>query len=145
MDARIKYLAKKVRESVENWVKYRPNHEIETGTLLGACAVASYCLWQVLKYNGIKSKLVVGQDVDGYYGHSWVEINNYVIDLTSSQFGPEYPKVLIRPKSRCNYLKSFEIESYDEYAIEIFSEWQGQSHLLYMTNIEKLIKELTPN
>lgn len=68
-------------------------------TLGGLCAVASDVLIRAFAARGIEATLVHGKFhcngwKDGGW-HCWVECNGYVVDITASQFGAQFPPVFI--------------------------------------------------
>ena len=108
----IKNIAKQVRKAFEeiaenekeysygNWKEFH-------NSLRGYCAAASVQLYYACKKKGIKLKLIEG------IGHAYNEFDDYIIDITATQFG-RYPKVHIRKKYKrppCFYKKMNEYNS----------------------------------
>ena len=61
--------------------------------LQGACAVTSFRLWEKMKAAGFRQvEMVHG------YGHAFLLWNDWLIDVTATQFG-KYPRVLIWKKT----------------------------------------------
>lgn len=53
--------------------------------LQGGCLMASYMLRYVLDKHGVSSKLMRGE-FNGCY-HWWIEVDDYIVDITATQFG----------------------------------------------------------
>lgn len=68
-------------------------------TLGGLCGVASDLLVRAFAARGITATLVYGKfhcnDWTSGGFHCWVECNGYVVDITTSQFGEQFPTVFI--------------------------------------------------
>ena len=138
----IKRLGKLIRSEVEAWVDENP--DIEPDNLLGACAIASYVLQRALVKLGYKPKFVMADSYDG--AHCWIELDDYVIDLTATQFNMSLPKVLIT-KKKYYYDSIPELNSYNSIffnrkAVSLVKNWQDQSPIKYYKEINKLIKNL---
>lgn len=133
-------LAQKVREEVEVWVY--PNSDINCVTLQGACLIASYALYQVLKANSYSPKLVLGTDWKLVSSHAWIELDGYVLDITSTQFG--YKKEVLAIKAdRYRLRKQFADTNISQYGIFERFDWGGQSPVMYKKEIKDLTKALT--
>ena len=68
-------------------------------TLAGYCLLASDLLYHRLKNKSFKPKFMVGENY--YKGHCWIEIDDYVLDITATQFGCKTKILLIKKE---NYL-----------------------------------------
>lgn len=66
-------------------------------SLSGACAVGSFIIWEILKREGHKPRLVMS--TEGCEAHCWVKLGKKVLDVTATQFG-DYPKLLIMPAQK---------------------------------------------
>lgn len=87
-------LAHKVRVAVEELANgLEPSWMIVKEDLAGMCAVASRALCTVLRNHGYKAKFVLAQYCFG--SHCWVELDGWIIDITATQFGSNYPPVHI--------------------------------------------------
>lgn len=53
----------------------------------GACAIVSTTLQEIFRKLGITATLVLSIDDDDNEGHCWVEVDEYVIDISATQFG----------------------------------------------------------
>ena len=63
----------------------------------GMCAIASYALREVLIDHEYDPKMILAVVDKTGFSHCWVELDGWVIDITATQFGPEYPNVHIVP------------------------------------------------
>ena len=54
------------------------------------CAIASATLFKEFEKHGIKSKIILNPF------HCFVKIDDKIVDITASQFGVQYPKILIK-------------------------------------------------
>lgn len=61
-------------------------------SLVGWCAKASLLLFKTLQRCGFTPKLKVWQS--GELGHCYVECDNYIIDVTASQFGGQEVEIV---------------------------------------------------
>lgn len=59
----------------------------------GLCAICSYVLFKRLRKHGYKPVLVVA------WCHAYVELENYILDVTATQFSKHWKKVVITPKT----------------------------------------------
>jgi hypothetical protein len=138
----IKKIGKFVRSNVIEWTK--DNYDIDKWNLAGACAIASYTLYKCLIKLKYKPKFIVAEGCNG--AHCWLELDNYVIDLTATQFNMALPKVLITNKNY--YFKAIpELKSYYEVkvnrsAIKSTRTWNQQSPIIYNKEIRKIIRNL---
>lgn len=95
-------LASEARKDIELLVPdYYPYN------LWGACGSASYHLMRLANISNIYPTFVGGTFItDGNdnskWGHCWIEYQNYVIDLTATQFG-SYPNINVVPKNDHHY------------------------------------------
>lgn len=135
-------LGKFIRSQVEIWTKDNP--DIDQYDLGGACAIASYTLYRCLIKLGYEPKLIMADSSCGC--HCWVELNNYIIDLTATQFNIALPKVLI--VSKFHYKKLIpELKNYktllnDKNAVKFIKTWNQQSPIIYSSKIKRLVKNL---
>ena len=95
------YIATEVRRMVTNAARCRGAATCGywDSTLGGLCGVASDLLVRELRAHGISSTLVFGEFLfsDRRYGgsHCWVECDGYIIDITATQFGEQFPPMWI--------------------------------------------------
>jgi hypothetical protein len=138
----IQKLGSFIRSQVEIWTKHNP--DIDEYDLAGACAIASYTLYRCLIKLGYQPKLIMADSGCGC--HCWVELNNYIIDLTATQFNKALPKVLI--VSKYSYkklipeLKNYKTLSNNKNAVKFIKTWDQQSPLIYLSKIRRLVKNL---
>lgn len=140
LSKRVISLAQKVRQEVEIWTY--GNRDVDNQTLCGACAVASYAIYKVLKANGYKPKFILGIDWKRTRSHAWVEIGGYVLDLTATQFSYK-SKVFIIKKRHYKLCREFTDTSKQAYALARLKSWPA-SPFMYMKEINNLVKALTP-
>lgn len=119
---------------------------IDPEDMQGACCIASYTLYRILKAKGYNCNFIMAMDKDDYEGHCYVEYENYVLDLTPKQFNIELPDILVIKKEK--YIEC--IPKLDKYvrvvsgkrAIGQFKEWtKEQNPLTYRGKIDYLIKK----
>lgn len=90
-----------VRCVVQGWVEddaFGVADEVNPHTLKGGCAIASLALHQVLEdVFGFDSTFVTVEvpDFMGLKCHCWVNLNEWTIDLTATQFDQALPDVLV--------------------------------------------------
>lgn len=106
----IRIIAEKVRKSCERFAKSNASkdYDFHNSDCLGCmCAVASFTLAHALKRNGIHCDVVHGcfYNDDGRFNgeHCWVEIGPEIVDITATQFYPNWQKVHIVEKGSPNY------------------------------------------
>lgn len=111
------------RFTIENLSKYVDKD------LCGACGIASYFLKEKIeKHYNLKVDLVLGKCFQSW--HCWLEINDYIVDVTHTQFYPESDKVSIFPTSEKDW--NWKIVCKNNKAIKHFkSKWSFQNPLLY--------------
>ena len=138
MNTKLEAIAKKVREAVE---QYAPSivDNVECGDttdLSCFCAIASHALMKAYRKNGIKASMIIGN----YCGntHCWVEADDFVIDITMTQFDNEKPKVYIVDSYKAEKIEGFEPEDCFR-SIKQMEGWEGQAPTpKYTKNILKL-------
>ena len=106
------------------------NREIEEfpSSLSGSCAIASAILFKVLKDKGHKPVFCCGEDCVS--GHCWIEVNDFVVDLTATQFrNCGYKKVNIIPKDKLHEHESYtswnQLVRYEFVPVKL--SWQHQN------------------
>ena len=143
LSKKIKYLCTYVWKRVSTWVEN--NYEI--GIYLGgACVIASYALYRILKHKGFSPTLVMAMDKNEYHGHCWVELDDTVIDLTPRQFDPDLPDILYSKRktypSRIPKIKEYINIKTNNDAIKEFDEWLiMQQPVIYKSKLNRLITE----
>lgn len=85
----IRAIATAARTWAEQYAAEHPNIG-GTHTLACYCAIASAKLWHMLRNAGINAKLVSNDH------HAFVVVDDWIVDITATQFGSEYEKVEIR-------------------------------------------------
>ena len=117
--------AKQVNISLKNSLKETFFKEIFDESLCGTCAIGSFILASRLKAYG--AVIVSGDYVvteEQYTPHCWVEIDDYIIDCTYTQFDNSYDVKVLKQSSRLGirYKKLFvatkairDISSWDDY------------------------------
>jgi len=141
-------LAHKVRKATQKLAKKLPKETFITSpNLEGYCAIASHALSRILKAYGYCPKIVFAE-LNNNGGHAWVELDEWIIDLTASQFGEpgEYSEVFIAREidsnlHRGSFHKEFEEcdygysskENWEKYLWnpkyfwdEYFQEWEDE-------------------
>lgn len=78
--------------------------------LCGMCAIGSVGLYKRLSYDlKIEQvKLVVGSYVSGWtYAHCWIKYNDYIVDITASQFDTIRNSIIVDLEENSFYLDIF--------------------------------------
>jgi hypothetical protein len=105
----IKNILPKFRQALKQFTE-SPNASgldcYKKADLACSCAIASHALAILLKFRGIENKLIFGVYIDKYLdldrlspidiNHVWVEVNDYIVDVTASQFGEK--EIVFRKK-----------------------------------------------
>lgn len=144
-------LAALTRSAVRSWIWRDQLHlsaEFDLKTLQGACGLASYTLWLLLKRMNIYSTLVMCVEDDGY-AHCWIELYDRVIDITAMQFPNIDDEIYVSDLTRTAYYMSVVGESaepmyeyVDESAIADFRKsWGRQNPFCFEDDINEFIKE----
>jgi hypothetical protein len=136
-----------IQDNVRHFVD---SHDINRTTLCGACAIASYVLYNVFRQLKVLVVFVEAsrEDALGYKAcHCWVETPHYVYDITATQFNKRksatWPTVLVMKRRDYYTIKLFQ---YDEIvkgpeALNNVSRWGcGQSPNHYPNDTQRLIK-----
>jgi hypothetical protein len=92
--------------------------------LNGACAIASFALYEFLQKQSLKCKFILGKYIDNT--HCWVELENQIIDLTATQFGSEHK--VYTPIKDDNYCPQY----YNKFALNIVRGWSYHSPYKYI-------------
>lgn len=82
----------KVAKKVRHWADKLARRKGLDPSLCGLCAKASSRLWLELKNVGIQAKLLAN------YGHVFLEVGDFVVDITATQFRSYFSPVMIVPK-----------------------------------------------
>lgn len=132
-------LARLVREHASRWVRKDAGIGTDLG---GACAIASYALWRVLKAKGHAATLVYQTDMAE--AHCWVEVYGHVIDITASQYGG--PDVAItrvgNPPDWAYAYTDFTHRRINQEAVREVKRWDDQNPLKYHRKIERLVQDI---
>lgn len=109
--------------------------------LANACACTSYLLMVLLRQKKIKSQMVVGilhppaptirkLDVSDAE-HAWVVLENKtILDVTATQYGANYPRVIVAPKGTTFWHKYTPLASGPRAVKEIISGWEWSQEKL---------------
>lgn len=67
----------------------------------GCCGWGVRIIGHYLKYEcGLQPLHMCGsRDCDGFEEHEWIQVNNYVIDITADQYPESQPKVIVSDSS----------------------------------------------
>jgi len=138
VDPEVLKLARWVRRRVKRWVLNNP--EIMTD-MTGACAIASYALYRVLRAKGWGAEFCCG--TSEWKGHCWVELNGHVLDITATQF--DGPVIAVFPIRRppmwfskaVTGLKTLQGKTAE---IEVES-WESQSPIMYRRHVRRLVQQ----
>lgn len=110
--------------------------------LCGACAVASGKLQKILKTYGIKSTLYMGYH-KSLALHCWLETDNYLVDITFTQFNYKADKVLIISKKSPKYLDYRDKKIWKKISLakHDLKYWFGSESPKYWTTIKRSITQ----
>lgn len=134
-----------VRQQVEEWFKTEHHEHINTDTLGGACAVASFALVCALKSCGHEQAQFFCSYNDTR-GHCWVEINGVVVDITATQFGSYFQKVHIFPKKQKHMwpFYNFPVTVKGLQAFDDFGQWiPCQNPDMYLSHVTKMLNNIS--
>lgn len=139
----IKDICLHVWACVNEWIKYNP--DIDQETMQGACCIASYALYRLLKRVGYSPTLVIA--MDGTEGHSWLELDGSVYDLTCKQFSKKLPDILVINKTKYKIkvpkVKRFKVIFTDRKAIAEYKRWAyPQSPDMYLNKINYMVRKV---
>jgi len=137
-------LASKVRDAVRIWTEH--SCEIDT-TLGGACAIASYTLWQAFDASEIDARFVLYNGTLG--SHCWVESDGKIFDITATQFGGPEVAVFDTSEHPDWFAEAISFDSvkdvflYDEVACKDLRGWpREQDPITYETEIYRFLNAL---
>lgn len=129
-----------VRREIEVLTK---NHctGIDPDDLCGACGIASWTLDAIYKKLGVTSEFVMGRfnknsrfDDSRYGNHCWVQVGEYIVDLTATQFGIS-ETVYIARISDTRYLP----EHFGRSAKLRLAKWGDQSQSSYKFALREIV------
>lgn len=132
----IKKEAKALRKQLDLFAK-KTSYEIYLKDLTGACSVASSRLQELLDDHGIKSVVVLADD-----SHCWLETEDYLVDITYTQFDKKSPKVLVLRKN-CekyfDYLENWEQWKSVDLKASLFLYWPKTQRPYFWDKIEAVL------
>lgn len=89
----IEHCCKKVRDVI---VKSKNETHLLNDFPFGCCRDSSIILGQILKDCGVDNVHICRKEFDYMYvSHTWLEFDNWIIDITADQFGTGYSPVLV--------------------------------------------------
>jgi predicted DNA-binding protein (UPF0278 family) len=129
---------------VRKWVD--EVYSIDPEDMQGACAISSYTVYRLLRSKGYEAEFVMAMDADDCEGHCYVELKNWVIDLTPKQFDSELSDILVIKKEKyietIPKLKKYVRITRGKRAMSQLKEWsKEQSPITYRGKINYLIKK----
>lgn len=138
MDQRKIELAHKLRKKAEKLVCNKESLFKYFDSDLGCmCAVAATSLKEIFAMNGFKSYVICGM-FRGKYEHCWLEDDNYIYDITATQFSRVKDKVVCLPmgdkKANLWYQRGMHVDSY-----EFFDNWPAEQQPV-QDLVEKLVE-----
>lgn len=131
---------RKIRKILDVFAK-NTGYEIYPKDLCGACCMSAYQLRKLLLKRNIKAKLFTG--FNSYCGHAWLETENYLVDLTYTQFSRRSPKVLIISKNSPRYKKYLKRWK-TVFCPRSFSEWVFNESPRYWSVVKKDLFQRSP-
>lgn len=139
----IEKVAYKIRNDLDMVQKHK---KFWTKGLRGACAVASHLIKQELDKIGINSDICYGQRKRWGCGHALLETENYLIDITYTQFKAGHSVVIIDKKDQVlisYYLGGFKDNKIEKQEVDFFNCWgEYQNPLICVDYIEEFFNEL---
>lgn len=133
--------ARLVRHLVELRVDtFNDPAEFDDLTLLGACGVSSFCLWQILLALEVDSSLVLGRFTKagrdrGF--HCWVETGDIIVDVTATQFDIPSP-VHVTSKNDSRYSEI----TRNGGALKHLTTWDNQGIEANMSQLQIIIDDV---
>ncbi len=89
----IEYYCKKIRDVI---VKSKNDTHLFKDFPFGCCRDSSIIVGQILKDFGVENVYVCRKEFDDMYAsHTWIEFDNWIIDITADQFGNEFSPTLV--------------------------------------------------
>lgn len=86
----------RIARSTRRWAKRTVKQTVfQNDNLGGFCAIGAVRLFQNLRKEGVNAKLAVTHSTWG--GHCYVLVDNYIVDVTATQFGQE-PVLIVSTK-----------------------------------------------
>lgn len=146
IDKNIQNTCTDVYTNVRKWID--KIYDIDINNMQGACAIASYTLYRSLKKKGYSADFVLAWNEDAYEGHAWIEINNYVIDLTYKQFNYIFENdILIIKKEEYSRniptINNFNIIYKNRKAIKEVKTWtKNQNPFNYLRQINSYLRKI---
>lgn len=61
----------------------------------GCCRDSSIIIGEILKDFRAKNVYLCRKEIDDKLSHSWIEFDNWIIDITADQFGLEFSSVIV--------------------------------------------------
>lgn len=140
----IKNICRYVWVRVNEWIQ--SNTDCDPDTMMGACCIASYFLYRLLKKNGYSPTFIIAMDKNDCMGHCWVELESYVLDLTPRQFDGGLPDILVIKKNKYTIkvpkIKNFISILKNRKAIADSKKWvYSQSPLNYLGKINYHVRK----
>ena len=125
-------LAKKARRNISEVYDFVYNK-----TLRGACGVSSWHLMSLLQQHNINAKYCY------CIGHYWVEVDDFVIDITAKQFDKKYPEILILSKKKYMNLPFIHSQQIDSINCtkQAFNEMSGWTYCVDKKHFKTLKKQ----
>ena len=131
MDEQLLRLAVKARKQI---VKFLPEYP---ETLEGACGVSAYHLMRLANRQGLRPTFVAGiftDDIGMCGGHCWIDYQNYICDITATQFSTcrpngkivKYNPIHVVPATNPFYVFDFRTEDQLE-AFDSIQSWTKYS------------------
>lgn len=111
----LRKIAFEKRKKLENYI-FSIHSELD---VTGYCAIASYSLWK-----SIPDSIFVHFENNLLMEHCFIEVKNYIIDITPDQFWGKHRKVLVERKNK--YLKRLPSKGtfiYNEEALDFINEY----------------------
>jgi hypothetical protein len=94
--------------AVRSWAEERADSaEIPSTDLCGWCAIASAQLFRVFERNGIRSEILMWEEIPGGRGncHVFLTVGNHIVDITATQFDEFYdqPVLIMHYTQACKH------------------------------------------
>lgn len=108
---------------------------LDNGGLEGLCAISSYATMLTLRQLGERATFVYGKfslhddrrPEPRRFLHCWTECGGHSLDLTATQFGPRFGKVIVKSRRSEDFVSQYECSHRGEDGLAIVSLWKHQS------------------
>lgn len=76
-------------------VKSKSNTSLFKDFPFGCCRDSSIIIGEILKDVGVNNVYLCRKEIDDKPSHTWIEFDNWIIDITADQFGLEFSTIIV--------------------------------------------------